>query len=78
MNLEIGKRYEVLWLDAHFHWEPDPHEELCSACRTTGWLTRESEAGIQLAYEVGERGIADGTRFHIDIPKSMILEIDEI
>lgn len=78
MKLQVGKRYDVKWLDACHRWDDAPDEEIGAECHCAGWLVKQTKRGIRLAYEAGTGGIAEGTRFHMDIPAGMILEIEEL
>lgn len=76
MTLTIGQPYHVQWLDAAFAWE-DPEGDVGAYCQVMGWLINADDNGIRLAFETGE-SLEDGTRWHLDIPHGLILEITEL
>lgn len=73
-----GKGYYIRWLDASFSWEdPEGHEE--EYCDYLGWYVRESEFCYIFSGEKGdEETRAAPTRFHMTIPKGMVVEWEEV
>lgn len=73
-----GKGYYVRWLDASFCWS-DPGENPEEYCEYLGWYLKESEFCYIFSSEKGdEESRADATRFHMTIPKGMVVEWEEV
>ena len=69
--------YYVLWMDACFSW--DEPEESCSPCQLLGWFIREDERGYIFSMEIeGDDDGGETSRFHMSIPKGMVVEWKEL
>jgi len=73
------KIVEVVWMDAvaHYSQSYDPEEnKIGFGCiqYTPGYLVREDEDFVCIAWEHGEAGFRDGT----EIPKDLVIEIREL
>lgn len=73
------KLVEVIWMDAVAHYEQSYEPEankLGHGCiqYTPGYLVKETEDFVCIAWEHGEAGYRDGT----EIPRDLVIEIREL
>lgn len=75
--MTVGRPYWVRWVDAQMAWD-ESTEDIGSVCQCMGWVVEVTAAGVRLAFEVGDSGLDDGSRFLFDIPAGCILEYREL